>query len=520
MNSSRSYFLILGIVILSIFTGIFIWSNQYHNEVPNKIEKSFTAPASSKYIPTNADIIFHWKINPNTLPKFIDNHQNKKIKLIRDSSLNLISLDFAKDISKWAGGHGSFVIFDTNNKPLDNWLMILEINKDINITEEFSSISELQFINENIELKNNLKTLNIKLFPKKIDSNKSIYFSNHQETILISPNPYLIKSSIYNFNSNILNKKQNYKNIKLKNQLKDGIILLEVSTKKVLNTMGQEKNILNINETEKLISSINFENKKLIFDGILSYNIKAKRPINELGYDLSHMVKEFISFDNSIFIDNPKQYFRKDSVYPYKNLISSIIQASTSKDYSKLFQIILENTQGNLIWLKDEEWLAITRKDDTDKKKIDNILEKDKFSDSLLDFRSKILEVWSKITTNSNENYEIKENIEAIIDENEDLYIWSQDLSYISNFDNQKYSLNRIDKDHKEIKNNDFDDVIRIHLGKEKTEIFLSNFYPYILLRTMLGNKLHFPENIDISVAIPAINYPDFVKFKIELKTG
>ena len=250
------------------------------------------------------------------------------------------------------------------------------------------------------------------------------------------------------------------------------------------------------------------------------YNIKSKRPINEINYDLSYIEKEFTSFDNSILIDNPKQYFGKDSIYPYKNLISSIIQASTSKDYSKLFQIILENTQGNLIWLKDEEWLAITKKDDTDKKKINNILEKDKFSDSLLEFRSKILEVWSKITTNSNESYEIKENIGAIVNENEDLYTWSQDLSYISNFDNQKYSLNRIDKDYKETKDHDFDDVMRIHLGKENTEIFLSNFYPYILLRTMLGNKLHFPENIDISVAIPAINYPDFVKFKIELTTS
>ncbi len=59
-----------------------------------------------------------------------------------------------------------------------------------------------------------------------------------------------------------------------------------------------------------------------------------------------------------------------------------------------------------------------------------------------------------------------------------------------------------------------------MHLGKAKTEIFLNNFYPYILLRTMLGNKLDFPKNIDISVSIPTINYPDFVKFKIDLKTS
>ena len=36
----------------------------------------------------------------------------------------------------------------------------------------------------------------------------------------------------------------------------------------------------------------------------------------------------------------------------------------------------------------------------------------------------------------------------------------------------------------------------------------------------MLGNKLNSPQNIDISVAVPTINYPDFVKFKINLKTS
>ncbi len=72
----------------------------------------------SKYcgnpISTNADLIFHWKINPAKLPNYIENYQdkfskhtiNKKISFIRDSSFKLISLDFAKDISQWVGDYG------------------------------------------------------------------------------------------------------------------------------------------------------------------------------------------------------------------------------------------------------------------------------------------------------------------------------------------------------------------------------------------------------------------------------
>ena len=63
-----------------------------------------------------------------------------------------------------------------------------------------------------------------------------------------------------------------------------------------------------------------------------------------------------------------------------------------------------------------------------------------------------------------------------------------------------------------------FDNILKIHLGEEKTMKFLNSFYPYILFKTMLGNKLTPPQNIDISVAVPAINYPDFIKVKIDLK--
>ena len=41
MKSRLSYFLISVIIILSVFTGTFIWRNQDHKEAPNIKEKSF-----------------------------------------------------------------------------------------------------------------------------------------------------------------------------------------------------------------------------------------------------------------------------------------------------------------------------------------------------------------------------------------------------------------------------------------------------------------------------------------------
>jgi hypothetical protein len=80
MKSHQSYFLISAIVILSILTGIFIWRNKPLTQIPKFNEESFNAPVSSKYIPTNTDLVFHWKLNPGLLPKYIENYQDKVSK--------------------------------------------------------------------------------------------------------------------------------------------------------------------------------------------------------------------------------------------------------------------------------------------------------------------------------------------------------------------------------------------------------------------------------------------------------
>ena len=173
-----------------------------------------------------------------------------------------------------------------------------------------------------------------------------------------------------------------------------------------------------------------------------------------------------------------------------------------------------------MIWINDKDWLVLTRKSDTSKTEINDILKKENFLNSDLDFKSRKLEIWSKISTNENKIYELKDNIEAIVEEDEETYIWSQNFSSISNFDNTNYLQNYLDNEQKTDEFNDFNDILRIHLGEEKTKEILNSFYPYILFKTMLGNTLNHPKNIDISIAVPSINYPDFMKVKINLKTS
>ena len=528
MKSRLSYFLISGIIILSIFTGTFIWRNKHLKQIPKFNKQSFNAPVSAKYIPTNTDLVFHWKVNPTKLPNYIENFQdkvskniiNKKISFIRDSSFKLISLDFARDISKWVGDYGSFAVLDSNKKPLNDWIMVLAIKENASIEKELESILGSKTIDESNRPSDELSISKTKIISKKINPNNSIYFLNDQDNLLIASNPKILQSSIEKLDSNIINTKKKYKNIQLKDNLNDGTLLLEIAPKKILNLIGQKENLINTNEIDNLISSINLDKNKLNLEGIIYYDAKTKMPVKDINPNLINIKKESELSQDFILVDNPNQYFSKDSSHPYQKLIASLIQESTASDYSNLFKIILENSKGNLIWINDKDWLVLTRKSDTNKTKINDILRKENFLSSKLDFRNKKLEIWSKISTVENEKDELKENIEAIIEEDEETYIWSQNLSSISNFDNTNYLQNFSDNEQKTDEVKDFDDVLRIHLGEEKTKTVLNNFYPYILFKTMLGNKPTSPRNIDISIAVPAINYPDFIKVKINLKTS
>ena len=194
MKSRQSYFMVSGIIILSIYIGIFIWHYQNHQEASNFKEKSFTAPISSKYIPTNADLVLHWKVNPTILPEYIENYQdrvkknivNKKVKLIRDSAFRLISLDFTKEISSFSGGYGSFGIFESNKQLLDDWLMVLEINKDVNIDIKKEPIQKKIILKDHDTSKEKkerkLKKIDISTIVDKINKTKKKQDSSNVKT--------------------------------------------------------------------------------------------------------------------------------------------------------------------------------------------------------------------------------------------------------------------------------------------------------------------------------------------------
>ena len=54
-------------------------------------------------------------------------------------------------------------------------------------------------------------------------------------------------------------------------------------------------------------------------------------PVKDINYNLIDIKKESELPENYILVDNPKQYFQKDSVHPYQSFIASIIKESTTR---------------------------------------------------------------------------------------------------------------------------------------------------------------------------------------------
>ena len=148
----------------------------------------------------------------------------------------------------------------------------------------------------------------------------------------------------------------------------------------MLDVNCEGKNVFEMNEIDHLISSINVEKNILNIEGILSYDLKTEMPSKDINYNLADIKKESQLHEDFILIDNPNNYFNKDSSHPYQKLIAFLIEKSTTFDYSNLFEIILENSKGNLIWINDRDWLVLTRKSDTSKTEINDILKKENFS--------------------------------------------------------------------------------------------------------------------------------------------
>ena len=288
------YFFILGVIVLSILTGIFIWHKKQLKQIPMFNQQTFNTPASSKYIPAHADIVFHWKLNPTLIPNYISNFQDKisrpdiykKINLIRDSALKLTSLDFSKDISKWVGDYGSFAVFDSNKQNSYEWIMVLPIKEDLSNQKELEFILSSKNLKENENISDKLSAPKAEIIPIETSSNRSIYYAKSKNNILIASNPEIIQSSLNNLNNkNTLNTKEKYKNVLWKDNIKDGFLLLEMSPKKILNVIGQEEFLFDLNEIDHLISSINLDKNRLNFEGIISYNIKTEMPSKGINYN-------------------------------------------------------------------------------------------------------------------------------------------------------------------------------------------------------------------------------------------
>ncbi len=533
MKSRILYFILIVIIIVSVLTGILIWRKRHIPIYPKFENASLSTPLSSKFIPRNADLVFHWKINPNNIPAFVESYYSKskqknirqKVDSIMETSFNLIGIDFKEQAYQFAGEYGSFALINDKKKKDSDWIIILHKKQNINSNDDLRSIINPE---EREEEKNiaEYKSEGVKnsadiVMSRNSNSTKPVYFSSKDKYILISSSSDLLELSLNDSEKNSLESPEDSSLNELKSKINDGFALLEISTENIFQFLNLKNIISGKNQSHKLISSIDLNTNELILNGIVRTNEAREISDPKLKNQFLFIGNEINSSDDFILINSPNRFFNGKFIEPYNSFIIRILNMSIDQESLPLLKLIGENSDGPLIWLKNKNnWAIVSRKDETNKNSINEIMSGEQFRKTNLNFNNKNLEAWSKLITNNLETSPyIEKDIMALIQEYKGTYLWSKSLSSISENNEKEYFINNlIIDDESEENKKGFIDIIKLHLGEKQTNNFLQDFYPYTLLRATIGSAIGSPKGIDISIAIPNIENPDLLKFEISFK--
>ncbi len=530
MKSRILYFILIVILIVSVLTGLLISRKKHLPKYPKFENPSFSTPLSSKFIPSNADIVFHWKTNPNNIPTFIESYNKsskqkntrQKVESILDTSFKLIGIDFKEQASQFAGEYGSFALINDRNKKAFDWIIIFDKKKNLNINDDLRSIINMEE-NQSEEIKSEeIEDSSDIQISRNNDLINPIYFCSKDQYILISSSSNLLELSLKNPEKSSLDYLENSDLNKLTSKIHDGFALFEISRENVLELISPRTVTSEKNQYTKLISSIDLSTNKLIFNGIIENNEESEIISPKINNEFLFIGNEVNSSDDFILINSPNSLFNEKFIEPYNSFIIQVLGMSIDQDSFPLLKLIGKNSYGPLIWLENKNnWVIISKKDETNKSKINEIIEGEKFTKTNLDFNNKNIEIWSKLTTNSiDTNPYIEKDIMALIQEDKGTYIWSKSLASISDTNQKEYFKNNLtlENESEEEEEKDFIDIIKIHLGEDKTNKFLQDFYPYILLRATIGNAISSPKGMDISITIPNFENPDLLKFEISFE--
>ena len=80
MRHRHLFFILKAILILGLFIGVSFWNPQNVYSLSKMESEKFTLPITAKLVPIKSDLSFHWKVNPNSLPKYLENSTSKSNK--------------------------------------------------------------------------------------------------------------------------------------------------------------------------------------------------------------------------------------------------------------------------------------------------------------------------------------------------------------------------------------------------------------------------------------------------------
>ncbi len=507
------------VIIALVAVGILgLFSKKAEKELVNE---NLSLPSSSRYIPVDSDLTLHVKANINDLPDYVESisttnnkkRLRKEIANFRQGIFALTGLDYESYISQWINNDTSLAIY-TNDKGDFGWLIVITTN---NPSESDQFLKD--FWEKEIEKGKSINTENInevEIKSYKPDKGKNefqkIASTSINEIVLIGSDKEMIKKSLITSTNNDWQQLHSRSLSQQLSHLPNGFAFTTISPKGLRTWFDVPEELEKRNDIDGFLGVFSVKGKEIFLDGSFIFKKSELIPDNEINnetsifYEPSFPIKKLaITSETSKLLD----ISNKDHI---SELLNPLIKKSLKEVKSKALESISILNNDIMFFIEEPAgWIVGSRKNTPPKIEINEILTKENFQNSTINYNGQYLNIWSKLITKSNPVYdEISTQLAIILFEGVEMNWWSQNLEALHQLEesNELTALEEISKAANNVPGGNFSQ--QIFLDSNSTKELLKKWNPWQILQLLNSNSMENYLNIDsLSIGLAHDSYED-----------
>ncbi len=479
---------------------ISIYQNPIHVD-----DREFVLPLAAKFFPRHSAFTIHWLIDPNKLPKYVEeiapaNHKKlalNEAKQIRNGAFALAGLDFDKELSDWVGPEISLAIFTpTSEKGALGWVMALSSKKKNGAAIFLEHFWQVRGLAGSKLQTNSYRGIGLISEKRNTDAKNSQALATaliNDDLLLIASERSFLQEALDVSQLTDDNQLEDQELEILIKQLDKGNALITASPSILHSWLGFPERLLRRKDINGLVATLQTNSSGISLDGALLFNTSLKEFVEPEIENLPMLKSHSKSIEGLATLNSPYKLLEKTNESPLSQWIGPVINKQLDINQSSGLKTILSSSKGPLLWIQDKHgWVLGTNEDSPRLEDINKVYLEKNFTKSDLISNKKELQIWSKLVIKEKNNYDsLESEVPLILLQEEQTNWWSRTIESLSDQDagNESNDLEeRLEKLHK-INGKKLSNQLALNENLSQKE--LEKWQPWILLQSLAGRKLN-----------------------------